>query len=177
MPSKRRRKLVARVTHLEMTGRPSASAPIPTRPRTALMQAENMPAHFYRYLYEQIGKAHHWFLRREMDDDDLLDIIQGGDTLVEVLYADGCPAGFFELSLADLPDRVEIVYFGLVPDFQGLGLGRWFLLSAVERAWSHGPEKVTVHTNSLDNPSALGLYQRVGFSPVAISEEEVTVWE
>ena len=24
---------------------------------------------------------------------------------------------------------------------------------------------------------ALGLYQRVGFSPVAISEEEVTVWE
>ncbi len=107
----------------------------------------------------------------------MLDIIQGGDTLVEVLYADGCPAGFFELSLADLPDRVEIVYFGLVPDFQGLGLGRWFLLSAVERAWSQGPEKVTVHTNSLDHPSALGLYQRVGFSPVAISEEEVTVWE
>lgn len=169
--------ITARVTHLEMLARPKSGVPAPSRPRTALMRANNMPAHFYRYLYEQIGKAHHWYLRRTIDDDDLLDILLSEDTWIEVLYADGCPAGFFELSFEDLPRSVELVYFGIVPDFQGLGLGRWFLSAAVERAWSKNPEKVKVHTNSLDHPSALGLYQRVGFNPVAVSEETVVVWE
>ena len=59
--------LTARVTHLEMTSRPTKSVPLPSRPRTALLQAENMPVHFYRYLYEQIGKAHHWYERRVID--------------------------------------------------------------------------------------------------------------
>ena len=37
----------------------------------ALMKPEPVPLHFYRYLYEQVGKAHHWLLRRELSDADL----------------------------------------------------------------------------------------------------------
>jgi hypothetical protein len=35
---------------------------------------------------------------------------------------------------------------------------------------------VTIHTNTLDSPRALQLYQKMGFVPVGWSEEEVTPW-
>jgi GNAT superfamily N-acetyltransferase len=160
-----------------MAARPAKSVPLPSRPRTALLRAENMPMHFYRYLYERIGKAHHWYERRAIGDEDLANIIHSPDTILEVLYAGGCPAGFFELTKSAVNEDVELTYFGLMPDYQGLGLGRWFLHSAIQRAWDEKPDKVTVHTNTLDHPSALGLYQKMGFSPVAVSEETVTVWD
>jgi len=169
--------LTARVTHLAMDMRPTKPIPMPTRPRTALLHAENTPAHYYRYLYQQVGKNHHWFERREMPDTELTDILHSPDTILQVLYADGNPAGFFELSKQEDGEVVELVYFGLMPEFQGLGLGKWFLNSAIQHAWDQSPTKVTVHTNTLDHPSALGLYQKMGFSPVGVSEETVTVWE
>ena len=171
------RKLTARVTHLEMNSRPGKTLPLPSRPRTALLRAENIPISFYRWLYEQVGKEHHWYVRRVMSDNDVAATINAETTHIEILYADGCPAGFFELDARKLPESVELVYFGIAPPYQGLGLGKWFLLQAIESAWDMDPQKITVHTNTLDHPAALGLYQRMGFSPCAISEETVTVWE
>ncbi len=75
------------------------------------------------------------------------------DTEIEVLYADGSPAGFFELDLSRLPHRAEIRYFGLVPEFQGRGLGGFFLSCAIDAAWAHDPEKLTINTNTLDSPA------------------------
>jgi GNAT superfamily N-acetyltransferase len=177
MAGKKSKLLKARVTHLEMASRPTRSYPVPSRPRTAVLNAENMPVHFYRYLYEQVGRAHHWYLRRVMDDAKLVKILHSDKTHIVVLYADGCPAGFFELDSAGLPESVEIAYFGIAPDYQGLGLGKWFLNCAIQAAWDLAPQKVIIHTNTLDHPAALSLYQKVGFSPVAISEEEVSAWE
>ena len=177
MAPKKAKTLTTRVTHLAMEVHPTKTVTIPSRPRTALLSAENMPAHFYRYLYRQVGKRHHWFERREMPDSELLDILHSPDTVLQVLYADGCPAGFFELTKIEDGKTVELTYFGLMPDYQGLGLGKWFLHSAIQVAWNQSPEKVIVHTNTLDHPSALGLYQKMGFSPVGVSEETVTVWE
>ena len=168
--------LTARVTHLEMHARPARTFPLPTRPRTALLSAQNMQVAFYRYLYEQVGREFHWYMRRVMDDATLDKVSNAETTLIEVLYADGCPAGFFELDLSNKPESVEIAYFGLCRGYRGLGLGKWFLAQAIDRAWGEKPEKVTVHTNTLDHPAALGLYQRLGFEPVAISEETVEAW-
>ena len=39
------------------------------------------------------------------------------------------------------------------------------------------PAKITVHTNTLDHPAALPLYQKLGFVPVAVSEGDVEAWE
>ena len=55
----------------------------------------------------------------------------------------------------------------------GRGLGRWFLSSAIEAAWSYKPAKVTVQTCTLDHPAALPLYQKLGFSPVGQKQEVV----
>ncbi|WP_144862509.1 GNAT family N-acetyltransferase [Mesorhizobium sp. J18] len=145
--------------------------------RIAIMRAEKMPPAFYRFLYEQVGRTHHWSLRRDMEDDELRAVIHAEATEISVLYVDGSPAGFFELDTARKPDEVEIVYFGLVPDFQGRGLGAFFLSETVSAAWAHDPAKVTIHTNTLDSPRALQLYQKAGFTPVSWSEETIQAWD
>lgn len=168
--------LKARITHLEMDAMPSRRVPMPIGLRLALMQARDMPLAFYRYLYEQVGRPHHWSLRRSLGDEALGEAIHALTTEIAVLYVDGSPAGFHELDLGQLPEKVEIVYFGLTPDFQGRGLARFFLSETIFAAWAHEPEAVAIHTNTLDSPLALRLYQRMGFSPVGWSEEEVEPW-
>ncbi|OEI82566.1 GNAT family N-acetyltransferase [Brucella sp. BO3] len=169
-------KLKARITHLEMTARSPLSVPVPTGLRLAIIRASDMPVHYYRYLYEQVGRQHHWMLRRVQSDSEVAEAIHAETTEIHVLYADGCPAGFVELELSAKPDTVEILYFGLIADFQGRGLARFFLNEAISAAWAHSPQKVTIHTNTLDSPRALQLYQKMGFVPVAWSEEEVEQW-
>lgn len=171
------RTLVARITHLEMTEPPSSRTHAPFGQRLALMRADAMPVSFYRYLYEQVGKPHHWLLRRHASGEELRRILHSDATELHVLYADGAPAGFFELDLSKRPESIEILYFGLTPDFQGRGLARFFLSEAIAAAWAHMPRKLVIQTNTLDSPRALQLYQKAGFCPVGWSEEEIAVWE
>ena len=176
--AKSKKKLLeAHVTHLRMDHPPTYQFPVPSRPTLALIKADNIPADYYRFLYALVGKAYHWQERRSLDDDALLDIINRKTTQIDVLYADGCPAGFFELDIAAMPECVEIVYFGLGQRYQGLGIGKWFLATAIRTAWNHHPEFITVHTNTLDHPAALPLYQKLGFEPVAVSDETIIPWE
>ena len=171
------RDLVARVTHLEMYAPPSQRVHAPLGFALALMRVEAIPLHFYRYLYEQIGRAHHWQARRGLDDTGLSQALHSEATLIEVLYCDGAPAGFFELNLAEQPETAEILYFGSVPEFQGRGLARFLLSAAIHTAWGHGPGKLVIETNTLDSPRALQLYQKMGFMPTGWREETVEAWE
>jgi GNAT superfamily N-acetyltransferase len=173
----RPRTLLARITHLEMTAPPPVRVHAPSGPRLALMRCEAIPPAYYRYLYEQVGRAHHWLMRRDADDETLRGDLHGDSVEIQVLYVDGAPAGFFELDLTARPDAVDIRYFGLTPDFQGRGLGRFFLSEAVFAAFAHRPARVTIQTNTLDSPRALQLYQRAGFNAVAWSEEQVEAWD
>lgn len=171
------RRLTARVTRLEMTAPPPRRLPAPSGPKLALMRVEAMAPHFYRYLHEQVGRPHHWPLRRDTPDAELAAVIHADGTEIEVLYVDGAPAGFWELDLSGLPDEAEIRYFGLMPDFQGRGLSKFFLSAAIFAGWAHGPGRLAIHTNTLDSPRALTLYQKLGFRAVGWFEEEVDAWE
>lgn len=150
--------------------------PVPTRPSVALIVARNIPAHFYAYLYQLVGKPHHWEERRNMPPSELQSTINSESCAISVLYVEGCPAGFFELDLEEMPTSIEIKYIGLAPEYQGLGVGKWFLAAAISAAWSHKPEKLRLETNTLDHPAALPLYQKLGFSPVAVGDAEITPW-
>jgi GNAT superfamily N-acetyltransferase len=160
------KKLKVHITYLEMKSPLLRNIPVPSRPRIALFRAENIPTDFYNYLYETVGKPHHWEDRRNLAAAKLNSIINGADTEISVLYADGCPAGFFELDIKNKPSEIEIRYIGMSPTYQGMGIGKWFISSAINAAWAHKPEKVKLETNTLDHPSALRIYQRLGFSPV-----------
>ena len=153
------------VTHLEMTGPPRVLPPQPVAPRLALMKVEAIPLHFYRYLYATIGHDWLWVERLDMDDDALAEKVQREGIEISVLYANGAPAGYFELDLAG-GKTIDLVYFGLVPDWTGRKIGPWFLGCAVMEAFSAGAERLTINTCTLDHPGALRLYQRIGFQPV-----------
>ncbi|MFG2006351.1 GNAT family N-acetyltransferase [Spirillospora sp. NPDC048911] len=62
-------------------------------------------------------------------------------------------------------DEVEIVSFGLVPEFVGKGLGGHALTLGVREAWGLVPNvrRVWLHTSSFDHPNALPNYRRRGF--------------
>lgn len=149
------------VTYLEMRGRPdrqAAKAP----PGVEVRCAVRPTASFYRYLYDTIGADWSWWGRRIMDDAGLFDIIHDPLVEVNVLWVSGVPAGLIELDRRSKP-AIELLYFGLIPDFVGQGLGRYALDWAIDRAWSSRPSRFWVHTCDLDHPNALAVYQKAGF--------------
>ena len=169
MAPKKLEPLKAHITRLEMTAPPKTSLPVPSNIQTMIIRAPEIPLHYYRYLYRQVGKRWHWYNRLRMSDPELTAAIHDPRVTVTVLYVDGAPAGFFEL-LQESPEVIELSYFGLFERAIGLGIGKWFLLQALYSAWQANPQRVTVTTNTLDHPRALQLYQMMGFSPVATSE-------
>ncbi len=162
------------VTYLEMTVPPRVLPPQPVGPRLALMKVDTIPLHFYRYLYATIGRDWLWVDRLELDDDALAEKVQREGIEISVLYANGAPAGYFELNLAG-GKTADLVYFGLMPDWTGRKIGPWFLGCAVMEAFSAGAERLTINTCTLDHPGALRLYQRIGFQPVRRETESLSI--
>jgi GNAT superfamily N-acetyltransferase len=58
---------------------------------------------------------------------------------------------------------VEIVYFGLLPEFIGRGAGKAFLDAVVAEAWRADTNRVWLHTCTLDHERALANYVAGGF--------------
>lgn len=160
------------VTFLEMASPPPHAPPLPMNQPVALLQARDIPLHFYRYLLDRVGRKWKWERSLRLSDEALAAELQAPGRDIRVLYLDGTPAGFFDLK-PDLPGSVEIAYFGLMDQALSRGLGRWFLGAAIGAAWSHKPYRVTVQTCTLDHPAALPLYQKMGFSPVGQQKEQV----
>jgi GNAT superfamily N-acetyltransferase len=162
------------VTYLEMNKPPARLPPQPVGSRLALMRIDPMPLHFYRYIYTTIGLDYLWVERLSLNDDDLAERVCKEGVEVSVLYANGAPAGFFELDFTELP-IVYLAYFGLFPEWVGRRVGPWLLGCAVSEAFSRGANRITVNTCTLDHPAALAFYQRMGFEPVGQEERELQV--
>ncbi|MGH7004085.1 MAG: GNAT family acetyltransferase [Alphaproteobacteria bacterium] len=156
------------VTYLEMRAPPLARPPRQPPHKLALLRAPRPSVSFYRHLYAAVGEPWFWYERRAMTDADLSGAIGAEGIEISVLYADGEPAGFAELDFRAKAD-VNLVYLGLVPHFIGHGMGSYLLAWVLDDVWRRGPERLWVHTCSLDHPRALRLYQRAGF--VAYKQE------
>ena len=59
-----------------------------------------------------------------------------------------------------------------MPDFIGQGLGKWFLQWTIDKAWSYSPQRIWLHTCTLDHPAALPMYKKAGFE---VFKEDMTV--
>jgi hypothetical protein len=150
------------VYYLEMLSHVRRTVAAP-REGLTVIQAKKPSVGFYRYLYNTVGQAYNWHSRGRRPDAELAALIQDPLNEVRVLYADGTPAGFAELDLR-MPDEIELIQFGLLPEFIGQGLGKWFLQWAIDQAWSYRPRRFWLHTCTLDHPAALPNYQKAGFS-------------
>ena len=151
------------ITYLDMHAPPEA-VPLPVPEGVDIRRAYRPTVAFYRFLYDTVGAPWQWTDRRKLDDAALGALIQHEDVAIHVLYVDGTPAGYAELDYRHRPD-VELTYFGLMPGFTGRGLGRFFLDWTIREAWRHTPERLWVHTCTLDHPAALSLYEKMGFVP------------
>lgn len=116
----------------------------------------------YRELYKRVGEQWQWKDRSAWSDEQLVTTLANPDVHVWELRVGDALAGYFELEKRPGP-AVEIVYFGLTPEFIGQGLGGAMLTRAVEEAWKLGPEFVWLHTCTLDSPVALPNYEARGF--------------
>ncbi|WP_073954178.1 GNAT family N-acetyltransferase [Thalassospira sp. TSL5-1] len=166
MSAKKPGKLDVTITYLEMAHQPDRPPAIVPPGKVAIVRAEEPTVSFYRYLYNTVGEPWLWWYRRQLKDNELGAILSSAENHVYVLYVGGVPAGFAELSLILLEDdrTIDLSYMGLIPEFIGKGYGKYLLNWAVDTAWSFSPRRLTVNTCSMDHPSALGAYQRAGFT-------------
>lgn len=157
-------------TYLEMRSPSDLVAEGEAGPGVRLEQVRDCPWHFYRYLYVEVGRLYHWQDRLVWTEAQFREWLAGPST-IWLLTVHGAPAAFFELR--GHPDgSQEIAYFGVLPEYQGRGLGKYLLTEAVRRAWAAGPGRVWLHTCTLDHPGALPNYLKRGFRKVG---EEVYV--
>ncbi len=74
--------------------------------------------------------------------------------------------------------EVEIVSFGLLPEYRGMHLGGNSLVALTQAAWelsrhSSSAGRVWLHTSSRDHPNALSNYKSRGFRVFRVEERDV----
>jgi GNAT superfamily N-acetyltransferase len=115
-----------------------------------------------RFFYTAIGGDWFWLDRLPWTYDDWHRYLNRPELQTWLVTVDRVPAGYFELE-RQAGDDVEIVYFGILPQFTVAGLGGWALSRTVDCAWEMGAKRVWVHTCDLDHPRALANYLARGF--------------
>jgi ribosomal protein S18 acetylase RimI-like enzyme len=120
-----------------------------------------------RFFYSAVGGDWFWIDRLSWSRSQWLENIERPELETWLLYVNDTPAGYceHELQHQNHPhgDRVELVYFGLLPSFTGQGWGGLFMQAMIGRAWQREAQSVWLHTCSLDHPAALTFYRRQGF--------------
>ena len=159
-----------KVFYLEMRSQAQKIVP-PPREGLCVIRANKPSVAYYRFLYNGVGQEYHWYTRGKMPDSELASILQNPLNEVHVLHVDGNPAGFAELDRT-IRDEIELVQFGLLAEFIGQGLGKYFLQWTIDKAWSYQPKRLWLHTCTLDHPAALPNYLKAGFT--LYKEEMIT---
>ena len=157
-------RLPCTITYLEMLRAPELPPLVQPSGPVALLHLERPPVSFYRFLYDAVGRPWRWTDRKRMSNRQLREILEHENVEIYVLYKTGCPAGYAELDRCQ-SGTIHLSYFGLLPEFIGLGLGGYLLNWVVRYCWEQSPRRVWVNTNNFDHPRALPLYQRMGFIP------------
>jgi len=150
------------ITYLEMRDPRALRARLVSRGGLMLTLVNPPSAEVNASFYGAVGGGYHWTDRLLWSDAEWSTELRREGTETWLLAVDGVDAGFFELTMPE-PGIREILLFGLLPGFEGQGLGAHLLTCAVQRAWAAGATMVIVNTCTLDHPGALPNYLARGF--------------
>lgn len=150
------------VTHLEMKSPSDLRPKRLERPDLSVVLISRPMPELNRFFYSAVGGGWYWIDRLRWTHTDWLKYLDRPEIATWMITVNGTPAGYFELEKQP-GDDVEIVYFGLLPQFVEAGIGGWALTECVEKAWAMGAKRVWVHTCDLDHPRALANYLARGF--------------
>jgi GNAT superfamily N-acetyltransferase len=159
---------LVKTTHLEMHSRPRLRWP--TEPRLDVGQVTIPCPELNRFFYASVGADWWWYDRLGWSYQRWREYVDRSELETWVGYRAGTPAGYFELEHQP-GESIELTCFGLLPGFVGQGLGSELLAFAVSRAWDLNPNRLWVHTCTLDHPRALALYEAHGFRAFRIEEK------
>jgi len=154
-------KIASVVTYLEMRGHPNL-ARVEVPPGISVRRVATPDLGWYRDLYRAVGEEWLWFSRLRMSDEELAAILHDPNMELYALASHGQDKGLLELDCRHKPD-IEIASFGLTADLVGQGAGRYLMARALEAAWIHSPQRVWLHTCTLDSAPALSFYFKAGF--------------
>jgi hypothetical protein len=104
-------------TYLQMFARPERVVP-PPREGLSVVHPKNPTVAYYRFLYDAVGRDYDWTSRKKLSDAELAALLADPRLEVQVLLVEGVPAGFAELDRR-IEEEIELVQFGLVPEFIG----------------------------------------------------------
>jgi RimJ/RimL family protein N-acetyltransferase len=150
------------ITYLEMTspdqllaGRlPPAEIRIDSVDATALV--------LIRSTHDRIAAPHHWS-SLDWSEQQWSDLLARPGVRSWIAHVGVEAIGLVQLEIHPGHD-VEIIKFGLVPEFVGRGFGGHLLTQATRLAWDvGGVHRVWLHTSSFDHPHALHNYRNRGF--------------
>lgn len=160
-------------TYLEMKSPEDLKPAAVPEPEPRVTRVAHCSPELFRYLYAEVGRAFRWTDRLSWTDEQVQRHLADSRTSVWLMSWQDAPAGYFELQ-AHEDYSVEIAYFGLLPDFIGRGWGKYLLTRAAQAAWGLHPNRVWLHTCTLDHPAALPNYLSRGFRPLREEVYEVS---
>ena len=126
-----------------------------------------------KFFYKNIGKNHNWVDRLVWSEKQWIDYVSNPKVQTYILKAKGDLAGYFELISHFELKEVEIAYLGLLKDYQNKKLGSYILSAAIKNSFSNKPNRVWVHTCSLDHKNALNNYISRGMK--IFKKETITI--
>ena len=139
------------------------------------------PADFIRYraLFAKVGENWLWFSRLLLNDSQLAQTLSNPHCHAYVLTQAGEDRGLFELQHHTGPHETpeqttDLAFLGLEMAMRGQGLGPILVRKAHSMARLQGAQRLTVNTCQLDDPRALGFYQKMGFTVEKLALEILT---
>lgn len=161
------------ITYLEMTSPDDLIWPTRAAPAFDFQAMAPADPVLHRRLYEQVGAPWQWTDRLPWSAADWQAHTGQDGIAVWVARVAGEPIGFVELDFRE-PGAVELVYFGLMPDWIGRGYGGAVLASGLDQAWrDDNTQRVWVHTCNFDHPNALANYQARGFRVTHVERQPI----
>jgi GNAT superfamily N-acetyltransferase len=124
-----------------------------------------------KFFYKQIGIDHYWRDRLVWSDQEWLEYVKNKNLETHILKRGNDLVGFYEQEYHSETQEVELINMGILKDFRGLKLGSILLNHAIASASRKNPNKMWVHTCSLDHKFALQNYKSKGFE--IFKEEEI----
>ena len=126
-----------------------------------------------KFFYKNIGKKHHWVDRLVWNDKQWTDYTDDKKVKTFVLKKKEDLVGYYEhISHLD-QNETEIAYFGILEEYQNQKLGSFLLTFAIKNSFLSNPNRVWVHTCSLDHENALDNYLSRGMK--LFKKETITI--
>jgi len=124
-----------------------------------------------KFFYKQIGIDHYWRDRLLWSDKEWLKYISNRNLETHILKKKDDLVGYYEQEYHSSSNEVELISMGVLKEFRGLKLGSILLNHAIASSSRKNPERMWVHTCSLDHKHALRNYKSKGFE--IFKEEEI----